>query len=133
VPARRDAQKRKTRLSQLTDALLRGDKTALQRIARALELRRAQMGRQGTTGATAPRGPEGAGGATGMIGRRRKIGTPGSKTPKGLKPSPPHSEIRDMIVTHFDDVYRQLNAHMRLIAKIQQQVNKLIATAGRLS
>ena len=48
---------------------------------------------------------------------------------KGL----PNNEVLDQIVIHFDDVYRQLNEQLRLIAKIQQQVSGLVATVGRHS
>ena len=34
---------------------------------------------------------------------------------------------------HFDDVYRQLNEQLRLIAKLQKQVSGLVATLGRRS
>ena len=125
VRTRRDAQKQKARLSHLTEALLSGDKTALRRIERALELRLAQMERQGKTGAAGPRGPQGSRGAIGKIGRRGKIGKPGKKGPKGPKPPPPENELLAIMVTHFDDVYRQLNEQLRLIAKIQEQVNAL--------
>jgi hypothetical protein len=126
VRTRRDAQKQKTRLSHLTEALLSGDRTAHRRIERALELRLAQMERQGKTGAAGPRGPRGARGPTGKIGRRVKIGKPGKKGPKGLDERPlPENELLAIIVTHFDAVYRQLNEQLRLIAKIQEQVNGL--------
>lgn len=125
VRTRRDAQKQKARLSHLTEALLRGDGKALRRLERALELRLAQMQRQARTGATGPRGPQGARGPTGKIGRRGKIGKPGKKGPKGLKPTFPEHKVLAMIVTHFDAVYQQLNEQIRLIAKIQEQVNRL--------
>jgi hypothetical protein len=38
-----------------------------------------------------------------------------------------------MSVLRFDDVYQQLNEHMRLIATLQQQVRGLTAPARRLS
>jgi hypothetical protein len=125
VRTRRDAQKQKARLSHLTEALLSGDRTAHRRIERALELRLAQMERQGKTGAAGPRGPQGARGPTGKIGQRGKIGKPGKKGPKGLEAPFPENELLAIIVTHFDAVYRQLNEQLRLIAKIQEQVNGL--------
>jgi hypothetical protein len=37
------------------------------------------------------------------------------------------------MVTHFDDVYQQLNAQVKRIAQMQQQVNLMSATLGRLA
>jgi hypothetical protein len=36
-----------------------------------------------------------------------------------------------MVMTHFDDVYQQLNIQMKRIAQIQQQVDVLIAKTRR--
>jgi hypothetical protein len=36
-----------------------------------------------------------------------------------------------MVVTHFDDVYRQLNDHMKQIAALQALIDVLIANAAR--
>ena len=68
----------------------------------------------------------------GMLGTRGKTGTPGTKGPKGPKP-PLQKHVLDIIVTQFEDVYRELNDHLRRIAKIQQQVNELFTTVRRLS
>jgi hypothetical protein len=35
-------------------------------------------------------------------------------------------------MTHFDDVYQQLNIQMKRMAQIQQQVDVLIANVARL-
>jgi hypothetical protein len=91
------------------------------------------MGRQGKTGATGARGPRGARGATGAIGRRGEIGKLGRKGPKGLRGPWRRDELLDTVETHFDDVYRQLNVQIRLLAKLQLQVNVLIARAARFS
>jgi hypothetical protein len=37
-----------------------------------------------------------------------------------------------MVMTHFDDVYQQLNIQMKRMAQIQQQVDVLIAKVTRL-
>jgi hypothetical protein len=84
-----------------------------------LELRLAQTAQQ------SPGAPK----TTAVIGRFGKVGKPGKKRMKGL----PNNEVLDQMVIHFDDVYRQLNEQLRLIAKIQQQVSGLVATVGRLS
>jgi hypothetical protein len=115
---RRVPPKGKTLLFQLTEALLRGDETAAQRLANALDVRRPQMGRGGKAGATG-------------TGRRRKIGKSGKKRPKRLRAPLDEAEALDIIVMRFDDVDRRLNQHTRLIATIRRQVNGLIATVGR--
>jgi hypothetical protein len=91
------------------------------------------MKRQIKTGATGPRGPRSARAATVLTERRRKVGKPRKNKPKGLRPSRQQIELLEMIVRHFDDVYQQLNEHLKLIATIRQQVNGLIASASRLS
>ena len=68
-----------------------------------------------------------------LIERRGKAGKSSKNKPKGLKPSRQYDQLLEVIVRHFDDVYQQLNEHMRLIATIQQQVNGLIESARRLS
>jgi hypothetical protein len=37
--------------------------------------------------------------------------------------------VLDMVMTHFDDVYAQLNIQMKRMAQIQQQVDLLAAEA----
>jgi hypothetical protein len=87
------------------------------------------MGPQGKRGDTGARGPEGARGRTGPIGRRGKIGQAGPRGPKGLS-GPLHKDnVLDMVMTHFDDVYAQLNILMKRMAQIQQQVDLLAAEA----
>jgi hypothetical protein len=84
---------------------------------------------QGAAGLPGPTGPRGM---TGPIGRRGKIGRPGQKGPKGLT-GPLHKDnVLDMVMTHFDDVYQQLNIQMKRMAQIQQQVDLLIAQLARL-
>ena len=84
---------------------------------------------KGQRGHTGKRGPKGARGLTGPIGRRGKIGKPGAKGPKGVT-GPLHKDgVLDMVMTHFDDVYMQLNIQMKRMAQIQQQVDLLIANA----
>jgi hypothetical protein len=69
---------------------------------------------------------------TGPIGRRGKIGKPGRKGPKGLT-GPLHKDnVLDMVMTHFDDVYQQLNIQMKRMAQIQAQVDALVAEVKRL-
>jgi hypothetical protein len=92
------------------------------------------MKRQDKAGTTGRRKPQGVRMAAGTTGRRRKVSKPGRNDPKSVKP-PRQVDVLNTIVTHFEDVYQQLNQHMRLIATLQQQVkhvNMLIAT-GRLS
>jgi hypothetical protein len=87
------------------------------------------MGAPGKRGAIGARGAEGARGRTGPIGRRGKIGKPGQRGPKGLA-GPLHKDnVLDMVMTHFDDVYAQLNIQMKRMAQIQQQVDLLSAEA----
>ena len=55
------------------------------------------------------------------------MGSAGHKGPKGVT-GPLHKDnVLDMVMTHFDDVYMQLNIQMKRIAQIQQQVDLLIA------
>ena len=69
---------------------------------------------------------------TGPIGRRGKIGKAGRKGPEGFL-GPLHKDhVLDMVMTHFDDVYQQLNIQMKRMAQIQQQVDVLIAKVTRL-
>ena len=103
--------------------------------------RRAKQRRNGTTGRIAAkerrglpgrRGPKGPRGLTGPIGRRGKIGKAGQCGPKGLI-GPLHKDnVLDLVMTHFDDVYQQLNIQMKRMAQIQQQVDVLIAKVVRL-
>ncbi|HEV3060056.1 MAG TPA: hypothetical protein VGY48_17550 [Vicinamibacterales bacterium] len=64
---------------------------------------------------------------SGPLGRRGRIGKAGRKGPRGLT-GPLHKDnVLDMVMTHFDDVYSQLNIQMKRMAQIQQQVDVLIA------
>ena len=69
-------------------------------------------------------------GTTGAPGPRGKIGRPG---PRGLKGATQHLRVKDvldLLVTHFDDVYRELNLQMKKIAKMQDQLDVMAATLG---
>jgi hypothetical protein len=95
----------------------RGDrrkrKARLDKLAKAAGPRRRAPG---------PRRPQG------KRERRGEVRKPGQKRVR----APLHeTDLLDMIVTHFDDVYRQLNAQIRLIAKIQQRVDALVAALRR--
>ena len=39
-------------------------------------------------------------------------------------------DVLDLLVTHFDDVYRELNLQMKKIAKMQDQLDVMAATLG---
>jgi hypothetical protein len=57
------------------------------------------------------------------------MGSPGHNGPKGVT-GPLHKDnVLDMVMTHFDDVYMQLNIQMKRMAQIQQQVDLLIAAS----
>jgi hypothetical protein len=86
------------------------------------------MGAQGKTGASGPRGRQGSRGATGPRG---KIGKAGRNGLKGLNGPLHQDDLLNMVVTHFDDVYRQLNEHMKRIATLQALIDVLIAKATR--
>jgi hypothetical protein len=86
------------------------------------------MGPKGKRGAKGGPGPRGM---TGPIGRRGKVGKPGRKGPKGLTGPFHKDDVLDMVMTHFDDVYQQLNIQTNRISRIQQQVDALIAKGKR--
>ena len=73
------------------------------------------------------RGPRGTRGATGARG---KIGKPGRRGPKGATQQLRAKDVLDLLVTHFDDVYRELNLQMKKIAKMQDQLDVMAATLG---
>jgi hypothetical protein len=52
---------------------------------------------------------------------------------RGFNGSLQRNEVLDRMVTHFDDVYQQLNAQMKRIAQMQQQVDLISTTLGRLA
>ena len=65
---------------------------------------------------------------TGPIGRRGAIGKPGARGPEGLLGPAQQDDALDKVMTHFDDVYRQLNIQMTRIGQIQAQLDMLAAT-----
>ena len=67
---------------------------------------------------------------TGAIGRRGSIGKPGARGPKGLIGPAQQDDVLDKVMTHFDDVYRQLNVQTTRIAQIQAQLDVLAATVN---
>ena len=90
-----------------------------------------RLGRPGKRGAEGPRGPRGVRGVTGVKGRRGDIGKPGPKGLRGLRGPLHKNEALERVVTHFEDVYRQLSEQMRRIAKMQAQLDGLMATSGK--
>ena len=67
---------------------------------------------------------------TGPIGRRGAIGKPGTRGPKGLTGTALQDDVLDKVMTHFDDVYRQLNIQMTRMGQIQAQLDVLAATVN---
>ena len=88
---------------------------------------------QGKTGTTGPRGRQGTRGATGANGRRGPIGKLGLKGPRGFNGSLQKAEVLDRVEDHFNDVYQQLNAQVKRIAQMQQQVDRISGVLGRLA
>jgi hypothetical protein len=41
--------------------------------------------------------------------------------------------VLERVVTHFDDVYQQLNGHLKRIGKMQRELDGLTATVATLS
>jgi len=41
------------------------------------------------------------------------------------------NDVLDLLVTHFDDVYRQLNLQMKMIVKMQEQLDVMSVAPGR--
>ena len=74
-------------------------------------------------GAPGPRGHRGARGATGHRGTAGKLGHEG---PSG---SLQKADVLDGFVSNFDDVYRQMTGLMKLIGRMQRQIDELIAKA----
>jgi hypothetical protein len=91
------------------------------------------VGPRQSQGPRGRRGPKGPRGETGPIGRRGKIGKAGRKGPKGLTGPLHRDNVLDMVMTHFDDVYQQLNIQMKRMAQMQQQVDVLVAHVARLT
>src|SRR5687767_13601297 len=92
---------------------------------------KAPRGSKGATGPTGQkgtvgrRGPQGARGLTGNIGRRGPTGKAGKKGPEGLQ-GPLHKDsVLDMVMTHFEDVYRQIQIQTMRMAQMQAQIDLL--------
>ena len=90
--------------------------------------KRGPTGSVGKRGPKGHRGPEGPRGLTGPIGRRGSIGKAGTRGPKGLIGPAQQDDVLDKVMTHFDDVYRQLNIQMTRMGQIQAQLDVLTAT-----
>jgi len=90
--------------------------------------KRGPKGSVGKRGPKGHRGPEGPRGLTGPIGRRGSIGKPGTRGPKGVIGPARQDDVLDRVMTHFDDVYRQLNIQMTRMGQIQAQLDVLAAT-----
>jgi hypothetical protein len=67
---------------------------------------------------------------TGPIGRRGSIGKAGTRGPKGMIGPAQQDDVLDKVMTHFDDVYRQLNIQMTRMSQIQAQLDLLAATVN---
>jgi hypothetical protein len=65
---------------------------------------------------------------TGAQGRRGDSGKPGPKGLRGLTGPLHKDDVLERVVTHFDDVYSQLTAHLKRIATMQVQIDGLILT-----
>jgi len=65
---------------------------------------------------------------TGPIGRRGPIGKAGKRGPDGLTGPAQQDDVLDRVMTHFDDVYRQLDIQMKRMGQIQAQLEMLAAT-----
>jgi len=64
---------------------------------------------------------------TGPIGRRGPIGKSGKRGPDGLTGPVQQDDVLDKVMTHFDDVYRQLDIQMKRMGQIQAQLDMLAA------
>jgi hypothetical protein len=95
--------------------------------------KRGPKGAVGKRGPKGHRGPEGPRGLTGPIGRRGSIGKPGTRGPKGLSGSVQQDDVLDKVMTHFDDVYRQLDIQMTRMGQLQAQLDVLTATVNAKS
>ena len=89
------------------------------------------VGKRGPKGARGPagrRGSAGPRGLTGPIGRRGPIGKAGNRGPEGLIGPAQQDDVLDNVLTHFDDVYRQLDIQMKRMGQIQAQLDMLAAS-----
>jgi len=59
------------------------------------------------------------------------IGKPGHRGPKGLTGPLQKDAMFDTIMTHFDDVYRQLETQLTRISQMQAQIDLLAAKANK--
>jgi hypothetical protein len=84
----------------------------------------------GKRGPKGPRGPTGPRGLTGPIGRRGPIGKAGNRGPEGLTGPAQQDDVLDKVMTHFDDVYRQLDIQMKRMGQIRAQLDVLAATVN---
>ena len=89
------------------------------------------MAGQRGTGVQGARGLRGARGATGAAGPRGKIGKTGKQGAKDAMRPLRINDVLDLLVTHFDDVYRQLNLQMKMIVKMQEQLDVMSVAPGR--
>ena len=55
------------------------------------------------------------------------MGKPGTRGPKGLSGPARQDDLLEKVMTHFDDVYRQLNIQMTRMGQIQAQLDVLAA------
>jgi hypothetical protein len=70
---------------------------------------------------------------TGPIGRRGSIGKPGGRGPNGVTGSAQQDDTLDKVMTHFDDVYRQLDIQMKRMAQMQAELDLLSAAVNATS
>lgn len=89
------------------------------------------VGPRRKTGAMGPRGPRGLRGPRGARGATGPRGKRGQQGPKRLRGPLRNDPSLDTLVRHFDEVYRQLNEHMKRFARMQQQLDVIIATQGK--
>ena len=86
------------------------------------------MGKQ--TGKRGPRGPAGPRGRPGLKGPRGAIGPEG---PAGhAASSAKGSDVLEIVETQIDEIHHELDAQMKRLAQMQQQVDELRATVRRL-
>jgi hypothetical protein len=88
-------------------------------------------GVKGPRGETGSRGLKGPRGYTGPIGLRGRVGKPGTKGPDGVVGPIRKDDVLEIVMTHFDDVYAQMEIQMKRMADIQRQVDELIAKRDR--
>ena len=67
------------------------------------------------------------------MGRRGSIGKPGARGPQGLTGPSLQDAVLDKVMTHFDDVYRQLKIQITRMAQLQAQLDLLAAKVNAKS